>query len=211
MAAKKQKQEVMKVPEVQLKNIDIEVEGLAPLLCHAWSKKVGQGILDKQMKKAKQGREAKDPERDFRESLYPLDGNHDEKNFGKGGFGFPALAFKSAAVTACTSVDGMSKVGARQYFHVMGDLVKIKGTPTLRADMVRIGTAANKPANIVFRGEFKTWSAVIPIIYNKSVISEEQLINLFNIAGFGVGVGEWRPEKNGQLGTFFVKKIIRRG
>jgi hypothetical protein len=28
------------------------------------------------------------------------------------------------------------------------------------------------------------------------------VVNLFQLAGFSVGVGEWRPEKNGAFGCF---------
>ena len=33
--------------------------------------------------------------------------------------------------------------------------------------------------------------------YNQGVLSESQILNLLNTAGFAVGVGEWRPEKDG--------------
>jgi len=45
---------------------------------------------------------------------------------------------------------------------------------------------------------------------NTSAVSIEQLANLFVIAGFAVGVGEWRPEKNGQYGRFEVATIQAR-
>ena len=34
--------------------------------------------------------------------------------------------------------------------------------------------------------------------------SVEQIVNLFNVAGFGIGVGEARPQKNGSWGMFHV-------
>ncbi len=39
---------------------------------------------------------------------------------------------------------------------------------------------------------------------NSGAISAEQIANLLNTAGFGVGIGEWRPEKNGSYGRFHV-------
>jgi hypothetical protein len=30
-------------------------------------------------------------------------------------------------------------------------------------------------------------------------------VNLFNVAGFAVGVGEWRPERDGSNGMFHVQ------
>lgn len=60
-------------------------------------------------------------------------------------------------------------------------------------------------ADIRYRCEFKEWSAVVKIRYNASVLSEAQIRNLFNVAGFGVGIGEWRPEKDGSFGMFHVE------
>ncbi len=95
----------------------------------------------------------------------------------------------------------MTKVEARGAFHINGDLVKIKGTPAPREDMVRIAMGT---ADIRYRGEFKKWSCEFEIRYNRCVLSEEQIINLFNAAGFGIGVGEWRPQKDGSMGMFHV-------
>ena len=43
--------------------------------------------------------------------------------------------------------------------------------------------------------------------FNANVLSAEQIINLFNTAGFGVGIGEWRSEKDGQHGLFHVATV----
>lgn len=179
-------------PKLILRTLTVALEGDAPLICHAWSKKAKQEMLDKQMKKAKSAKVAKDPEQDFKESLYP----HPD-----GGYGFPAVAFKSAAVDACSYVDGLTKVEARGAFHINGDLVKIEGTPTMREDMVRIAMGT---ADIRHRGEFRSWKATFEIRYNANVLSPEQMLNLFNVAGFAVGVGEWRPQKDGSFGMFHV-------
>src|SRR6185369_6025850 len=91
----------IELPKLALLKMDVVLIGDSPLITHKWSEKAKKQMLDKQMKKAKQGKEAKDPERDFRESLYV----HPD-----GGFGFPVIGFKAAAVTACTTIDGVSKV-----------------------------------------------------------------------------------------------------
>lgn len=67
--------------------------------------------------------------------------------------------------------------------------------------MVRIALGT---ADIRYRGEFREWSADLAIRFNASVLSAEQITNLFNMAGFGVGVGEWRPERSGSFGMFHV-------
>ena len=96
----------------------------------------------------------------------------------------------------------MTKVAARGMFHVnLGqDLVKINGTPEPREDMVRI----QMTTDIRYRGEFREWSVDLDVQYNAAAVSPEQVVNLFNVAGFAVGVGEWRPEKNGSFGMFHV-------
>jgi hypothetical protein len=186
------------VPTLALQVANIRIVGDSPLICHAWSEKAKKQMLDKQMKKAKQGKTAKDPEQDFEESLYPMPG---------GGYGFPAVAFKSAMVGACRFADGMKMTEARGAFHIQGEMIAIEGEPTPREDMVRVGMGT---ADIRFRGEFKQWSAVLPIVFNANVISAEQIVNLLTLAGFGVGVGEWRPERDGSYGRFLVASEVQK-
>lgn len=183
----------IEIPKLNLATLQVLLVGDSPLICHAWSHKAKQAMLDKQMKKAKQAKEAKDPQKDFEESLYKLPGG--------GGYGFPAVAFKAAMVGACRFVDGMKMTEARGAFHILGELIPIDGEPTMREDMVRIAMGT---ADIRHRGEFKTWKAMLSISYNQSAISAEQIVNLLNVAGFGVGVGEWRPERDGSYGRFHV-------
>lgn len=182
----------IQLPRFDLRNMTIRLIGDAPLICHAWSHKAKTQMLDKQMKRAKAAKEAKDPEQDFRDSLYV----HPE-----GGYGFPSVAFKAAAVDACSHVDGITKVEARGAFHINGDLLQIAGEPTMREDMVKIAMGT---ADIRYRGEFREWSVNIPIRFNAGVLSAEQIVHLFNVAGFGIGVGEWRPQRDGMFGLFHV-------
>ena len=67
--------------------------------------------------------------------------------------------------------------------------------------MVRVGMGT---ADIRFRGEFNEWEALIPIRYNAGVLTAEQIVNLFQLGGFAVGIGEWRPEKGGVHGMYEV-------
>lgn len=181
------------LPPLRIETIRVTLIGDTPLIVHRWSEKAKKQMLDKQMKKASAGKEAKNPEQDFKDSLYVLP---------DGGFGFPIIGFKAAAVTACTSIGGITKVAARQAFHVEGEFARIEGgDPTMREDMVRVGMGT---ADIRYRGEFKNWHTTITVKHNRNVFSAEQVLNLFQTAGFAVGVGEWRPEKDGQYGRFHV-------
>jgi hypothetical protein len=193
MATKKQAEQTITLPALNIKFLKLRLKGDSALICHAWSEKAKRQMLEKQMKKAKQAKEAKDPEADYRDSLY----KHPD-----GGYGFPSVAFKAAAVDACSSIEGVTKVEARGAFHIMGDMVKIEGEPQPREDMVRVGMGT---ADIRYRGEFREWGAEISLRYNANVLSPEQIANLFNTAGFAVGVGEWRPQKDGSFGMFHVE------
>ena len=193
----KKEQVGFELPPLNVGMMEVTIIGDTPLITHAWSAKAKREMLDKQMKRAKAGREAKDPEKDFRDSLYPMP---------DGGFGFPSVAFKAAAVTAVTSVAGMTKVAARQAFHIVGEgfdvegafpgtrmrmnLVRIEGgQPRMREDMVRVGMGT---ADLRYRAEFWPWHATVLVRFNQSLLSEAQIMNLMNVAGFGVGLAAAR-------------------
>lgn len=197
----------IELPPLNIQTIDVPIIGDGGLICHAWSAKARKQMLDKQMKRATAGKAAKDPWQDFTETLYWLDGMPDaatEEDIINGRFGFPSVAFKSAAVTAVTSMGGMTKVMARQCFHIVGEFVEILGPPpSMREDMVRVGMGT---ADIRHRAEFEPWGAILRVQHNANVISAEQVVSLIEAGGFGVGVGDWRPEKDGVSGRFHVAK-----
>jgi len=198
------KQTEVTIPPMNIQSMEIVLVGDSPLVVHAWSDKAKKMMLDKQMKKAMPKKEAKNPEQDFIDSLYwysPKPKNATLAEVEKADFGFPAIAFKAAAVDACSHVDGMTKVEARGAFHIDGDLVKIEGRPAPREDMVRLAMGV---ADIRYRAEFRKWRVRLPIRYNANLLSQEQIINLYEHAGFGVGVGEHRPQRDGSCGRFHV-------
>jgi len=199
----------IELPALKIGLMEVTLISDSPLIVHAWSAKAKKEMLDKQMKKAKAAKEPKDPKADYEASMYRT---------ADGGYGFPSVAFKNAAVTAGTSVAGLTKIQARQAFHILGEdadiegafdgsksrvnLVRIEGgEPQMREDMVRVGMGT---ADLRYRPEFPSWRARILVRYNENVLSESQILNLLNVAGFAVGVGEWRPEKDGQYGMFHV-------
>lgn len=196
----------IEIPEIEVRSMEVTLIGDSPLIVHKWSEKAKKEMLDKQMKKATKGKEAKDPWIDYCESLYWLTDmptKPTQKDIEKAKFGFPACAFKAAAVDAGYQQGLLAKkTTARGAFHISGDLVEIDGTPTMREDMVRIGQGT---ADIRYRGEFKNWKTKLTIRYNPNAMSAEQIINLLNMGGFANGVGEWRPSKDGNFGTFHVE------
>lgn len=177
---------------IDLRRIKLRIVGDSPLITHAWSHKAKQMMLDKQMKRGTQAKEVKDPQRDYEESLYRLD---------DGSCGFPAVGIKASAIRGAKAL-GMVMADTRAAFHIEGDLLPIDGEPKPREDMVRIGMGT---ADIRYRGEFWPWAIELPITYNGRAVSAEQIVAMLDAGGFGTGIGEWRPEKDGQFGRFHVE------
>lgn len=183
------------IPSLNLGTVLLHIVGDSPLIVHAWSEKAKGEMRDKQMGRAKNKKEPKDPEADYQAAFHRLpDGRP----------GFPCIGFKAAAVSAARQVDGLKMTFLRGAFHIDGELVPIEGEPRMREDMVRIGMGT---ADIRYRPEFAEWSAVLPVKFNRNAITVEQLVHLFSVAGFAVGIGEWRPERDGPYGRFSVASV----
>lgn len=210
---KKAKEEmVLEIPGIKLKRCSVKLVGDSPLIVHAWSEKAKKMILDKQMKKASTGKDAKRPMVDFADALYWLSDKPDFATMSddeimaavqKGRFGFPVLAFKASAIDAAYQQGAVDKkTTLRGAFHIAGEFAEIEGKPpVIREDMVKISMGV---ADIRYRPEFKEWGVTLNIAYNTQSISAEQIMNIFNLGGFAVGVGEWRPAKDGAFGTYHV-------
>ena len=217
--------DVVAIKPLEIRTVELEIEGLTPLIEHAWDQKAKIMILEaEQGKKKGKAHEYKNPVIDFINSLYWLEGKPEitdamkedeaacEKAFmdaiKKGAkFGFPVKGLKDAAVSAAYRAGWTKdKVSARGAFFIKGkntDFVEIKGLPEMREDMVRVGMGS---ADIRYRGEFKEWSARFTLDYDvNGQYSLESIINMINAGGRYCGIGEMRPEKGGQNGMFQIK------
>lgn len=199
------------LPEINLERHRLHLVGTAPLIVHAFPEKQRKAMLGKQMKEAKGGRDARDPYAEVEASRYRLPDGRD---------GFPAVGFKATAVTACTSLADVTKVAARQAFRVEGISMNAAGIidrsfvrtalvpvvahePTIREDIVRL-SGPSRTAEVRYRPEYDPWGVELSVVLNPQVISIGQLASMFQAAGHGVGVGDYRPERDGDCGTFDV-------
>jgi hypothetical protein len=214
MATKKT--EVIEIRPIEIKKVTVRVVGDTPLIMHAWSEKAKRMMLEAQMGIAKgKKKEAKNPADDFIRSMYwltpmPEDGTMEsfEEAIAKGArFGFPVTAFKQAAISAAYRMGwAKDKMSMRGAFYIDSDengMIEIHSdTPEMREDMVKVGMGT---ADIRYRGEFKNWYADLTISYNANgQYSLENIVNIINAGGYVCGVGEWRPERDGQNGMFHV-------
>ena len=216
MATKKANTEVIEIRPIEIKKVTIRIVGDTPLIMHAWSEKAKRMMLEAQMGVAKgKKKEATNPVDDFIRSMYwlttmPEDGTMEsfEEAIANGArFGFPVTAFKQAAISAAYRMGwAKDKMSMRGAFFIDSDengMIEIHSdTPEMREDMVKVGMGT---ADIRYRGEFKNWYADLTISYNANgQYSLENIVNIINAGGYVCGVGEWRPERDGQNGMFHV-------
>ena len=188
------KSEVLQIPGVQKEQLTVTIEGITPLITNRFSDKSKKQMLDKQMKRPTGKKEAKDPEADYLGSIYRTE---------DGRPGYPASGIKQACVSACRYVDDVPMTIARGAFFIMGKILPVDGEHEMGEDIVRLG---GKTADIRYRAYYPKWSITFDVLYNPRIILPEGIVNLIEIAGFHVGIGDWRPEKNGTNGMFQVKR-----
>jgi hypothetical protein len=184
--------------------VNIDIEGTSPLITHRFSDRIKAEMLATQMKKPKPKREKRDPDKEYKESLYPLENN-------EGRYGFPVMGIKNAMVRAGKKGLDIPMTDLRVAFQVKPregeestQLLEIDGEPRKREDIIKL---QGKSADLRYRAEFPKWRMTIHMVFNPSIISAEQLTYLLHLAGWSVGIGDWRPEKSGNFGTFKVKDM----
>ena len=228
MKGKTKMANIIEVKPIEIDTVQITIVEKTPLIVHAWDEKSKRMMLEKQMGKAKKGaKENKIPVNDFINSLYwltekPKDGADNEEakanynaainagakfGFSLGGIkkSFAAGAFRTGITKDKVSALGTmylkaaTEAGNNDYAEIIfDDLV-------MREDMVRVG---NGVADIRYRGEFRGWRIPLLLEYNKNgAYSIEQIISFINAGGFACGIGEWRPEKGGQMGMYYLETV----
>ena len=202
--ARKAKQEesapgkVLMIPGQKLEGLLIGIEGTSPLIVHRFGDKARTQIREKQAKTAtKAAKSVRGPEQIADEIMachYPVAGN-EALGATEGRYGFPASGFKGAAVSAAPFGSGMFKSRAKSLFFVPGEIVPITcDTIEPREDAVRL---ENGVVQLRYRPYYLGWKASFGVQYSPDTVSAEQIVNLFDLAGSLVGIGENRPGKTG--------------
>lgn len=195
---------ILVVSRIPTTTMYVPIVGTSPLIVSKFSTKAKQQMLDAQQGR-KSPKKMRDPEQEYLDSMYTgLDGKGTQL------YGFPVTGFKAATVSAARFYGKDVKMTElRQFIFMKGrffpeegqQLAVIDGTPHIREDYVRLA-GAGRPADLRYRAEFTDWKAVLEVSYVTSLLSQESVLSLIDAGGFGVGVGEWRPEHRGEFGTF---------
>lgn len=177
-------------------SVCLEISGTAPLIQNKFSQKAIEEMLKKHMGLSVE-REKKIPsECVARATILNEDGR----------VCLPCTAFKKAMLTASAAVKGLKKTQLRSQLFVEGNSIPITFSRMVpRMDMVRTSGLSRTP-DVRFRPMFEDWKARL-ILQFSEIMPVQTVVDLLSRAG-SVGVGEWRPEKDGNFGTFEVTRNI---
>lgn len=195
MAATQTTETEVNIPQITLGRVLVVIEGTSPLLTNKFGERALEGMAAKQGKAAKVEKPPRDPDADFRDALHIIDADAHI-------YGFPAAGLKKALVAAGGRFAAEKMTVLRGVLSIEGSMLEIKAPePHMRTDPVRL---QGSTFSIAYRPEFWPWRIEVPVVYNAGMLTLDQVLNLFNIAGFAVGIGAWRPESNGTFGQFSI-------
>lgn len=193
-----------KTKEVVLKRMDIRrarvrIIGTSPLIHNTPSSKARNAIRDKKGGSKTKDREPCNPQQEAHDSAYMLS---------DGSYGFPVTGIKDAIREASHRDIGVPRSLISKGMFIIaqeGRLTRIEHGlgPKVQEDVVRLPTGA---MDLRYRTTFEEWAISLDIEYDADALTLEVIVNMIERAGFGVGIGDWRPQKNGLYGRFQVER-----
>lgn len=176
--------------------VALEITGTAPMIQNCFSQKAVEEMLKKHMGISVQ-REAKKPSECVERAIIR---NTDDV------ICVPPTAVKKAMLSAASGMKGLKKTQLRTGLYVYGGSLPLKYQEMVpQMDMVRTSGMSRTP-DVRFRPRFEGWSIRLVIEFS-DLFRVQTVVDLLNRAG-SVGLGEWRPEKDGTYGTFRVTRHI---
>jgi hypothetical protein len=189
---------IIEIPRIDAETLIVPIVGTSPLIIHRFSEKAKKQMLDA-MQGRKTPKQAKDPQAEYEAAFYRTN---------EGGYGLPIIAFKAATIGGARFFAGVTMTLLRQVLFFRGQvgvdgqqLAIIDGEPKMREDVVRVG---NGGTDLRYRPEFPEWKTQLRVTYVTSQLTQASVLSLIDAGGMGVGVGEWRPEKKGDMGTYMI-------
>lgn len=127
------------------------------------------------------------PEAQFLASLYRISNDR---------WGYPADAIYSALKTAYEPQGELRNLLTIE----SGRLLEITGA----APQMRSFWSNGRDGCLIFRAEFDYWRIQKILVRHSKELTDQDVVLLFDKAGFTVGIGKRRPEKGGHFGAFLV-------
>jgi hypothetical protein len=200
--------ETITIQPLHIQRIVIPIKGTQPLITNKFSDEAAEKLAGSQTgPQIKAAKTPRLPEAEFLAARYVLSADPSGAQ-DLDICGFPAAGLKKAMVAAAMRVTEAKGTWVRAILNVEGEngtgLVAIEaGPPKQQTDhVVQAGRG-----NLRYRPVFWPWSMNVAVTFNTDQIKAQDVVNLVQQAGFSIGIGDWRPEKNGQYGTFEVDSV----
>lgn len=207
-------QPLIELPTLGMETMLVPIVGTAPLIVHRFSEKAKRQMLDA-MQGRKMPKQSKDPEAEYQAAFYYIQKpsnmttSEGHRIMERDGYGFPLIAFKAATIGGARYYKDVTMTALRQFLFYDGEpgdsgqrMARIEGSePHMREDVVRVNRGGS---DLRYRPEFTEWRTTLRVTYIISALTQGSVLALIDAGGLGVGVGEWRPEKGGDFGTYRV-------
>jgi len=202
---------ILTIPRPSMVYVEAKLVGVPPgLLLHPFDQKAETMLLASMQKgRARLTKPDKDPDKDFQEAEASLRVGRD-----KGTYWINALAFKLAMIRGAKFVDKLPMTDVRAGVFVDVDSI-IHGVPAAHIK----GTAVKDSRHAANKGgapDYRTrvvlpeWEYTLRFKVTTTILSVEQALTCLVNGGEGVGVGDYRPEKNGVHGRWEVTECVAR-
>ena len=192
---------------IQFKEIEVEIEGMSDLLMNSpksmmEQKDISEGNKPKKIKYISEEEAEKRAYRTKKGELY-----------------IPNYCVKACILNASAGykfgkkksakpiIAGNSKIEPEEII-----IVDKKGRPMKKYDIDErtvVLQGRGNPRVVRARPRIKDWKAKFRIIYNTVIIDDPKIFfAILEEAGVRTGIGDWRPQKYGEFGTFNVSKFL---
>lgn len=189
---------VIQIDKIAAETLRVPILGTTPLIVHRFSEKAKRQMLDA-MQGRKSPKQPKDPQAEYEAAFY---------RFADGGSGIPVIAFKAATVGGARFYSQVTMTALKQFLFMRGEfgidgqqLARIEGEARMREDVVRVNRGGS---DLRYRPEYPEWRTLLTVTYVTSALTRNSVLSLIDAGGMGVGVGEWRVEKDGDFGTYRI-------
>ena len=189
--------------EMQQSVLTTRIKGISALIEHKWSEKAIKMMEDKHAGVKVKNRDVRIPQQEFKDAAYVCE---------DGRFGFPSGGLKKCMINAAHKDIGLEKTLLKKSLFILPDdtvnnLCAFESDePLMRQDIVKVGMGST---DLRYRPEFRNWSMIVRIEFDSQSLTLNTILSLVQRAGFGVGLGEMRPEKGGEYGRFEVAREFK--
>ena len=202
--SKKTNQEIKKmvkkvkveIKELHKEEIEVSINGITPLLMEKMDMCVVEFYDGKKGKKGVQKDNRTEQEKVEKKIHCDREGNPI----------IPSNMFMRCLEEVAPYIEGLDKKRIKGSVRFVTTEIPLRYTDQTINKTYGKTSGITKSPRLILRPQFNEWSCKFKIIYNAGLVSVEQIFNAFNIAGFNIGIGGWRPISGGDYGQFEVSK-----